>query len=220
MYNKKVGHFSSVQKEYICLCLALDMEIPEIVENFQTLFPEVGFWLDPKTLKYKLARRISDIKRKNTDEIAVCRQKAKDSTQYALQANPMSHAAVRLRKLHEMYYKTPFKEIVGMGEDLEGNEFPVYKYNAMEIMKILKAILKEAEGAVLRYVSIDKNGKETEISAQEYSVKKQENDRRWDAMILHLIEGGTLEEFWSKEAQRGEAPPDGVKVTAVVTLIS
>ena len=215
MYDKKVGHFSSVQKEYICLCLALDMEIPEIVENFRMLFPEVGFWLAPKALKYKLARRISDIKRKNTDDIAVCRQKAKASTKYALQANPMAHAVVRLRKLQQMYDATPLRELVRMEKDLDGSEFPVYKNNAMELMKIAKTIFEGAQGIPFRYVRVDKNGKETEISAQEYSAASQEAERRRYALMLHLDEGGSIDDF-----EGDEVPTDVLLQIPLITLVS
>lgn len=165
---RKLGHFKGYQKEYICLCLALDMSIPKIVKNFQTMFPGFGIWLAPKVLRYRLARRISDIKRKNVEEIEACRQRAKEDVQYALKANPMAHLAVRLYKLQEMWDETPFRELVRIQKDPDGKEYPIYKYNMRERLKILKAFEKELEGVSFRYVRVDKKGNETEITAQEY----------------------------------------------------
>ena len=168
MKNKKLGHFSKDQTEYICLCLALDLPIPKIVDNFQTICPEFGDWLPPKDLKYKLARRISDIKRKKTDQIEVCRQKAERSESYRMLIHPMSHVEVRIRKLEEMYFNLPSREKVGEFVTSDGERIPRYKYNIKEKVKILLEIQREIRSHPFIYEVTDEDGNKTEYTREQF----------------------------------------------------
>ena len=171
--KNKIRHFSTEQKEYIWLCLALDLEIQEIVTFFQIMFPRFGQGLVPDELRYKLARRISDIKRKNVDDIAMCRQKANDCVEYACKAIPISHRSVRLRYLQEIWDDTPMKSLVRVSKDSDGKKIEVYKSNVRLLLSILKELRKEVGAG--RYVSVDADGSEIEISQEEAYLQMRES---------------------------------------------
>lgn len=167
------------------------------------MFPDFGFGLAPKVLRYKLARRISDIKRKNADDIEICRQKAKVSVQYTLQANPMAHLPVRLRAQQQLWDKTPFKELVRINKGSDGKEYPVYEYNVRERIKILKAFERELGGVDGVFMRVDKNGNKTEISAEEaYAEIRQAQIEALDVDRLMSIDAdGNVYEVASGECE-------------------
>lgn len=103
MATVKLGHFSPVQKGYIIACLANKLCIKEILRNFGQVFPEFGSELDTDVLAYKLARRISDIKRKNADDIEAYRDTAKTSLAHQIAHIPLTYIQVRQRHLQELY---------------------------------------------------------------------------------------------------------------------
>ena len=61
----KIRHLRPNEKAYVVDCLAHDLKVKETVANFKERFPDFGRAVDPDTRNHILAKRISDIKRKN-----------------------------------------------------------------------------------------------------------------------------------------------------------
>ena len=143
MENVKLGHFSEYQKTFVIACVANDLEIKESIKCFQDVFPDFGTELDKKTLEHKLARRISDIKRKNVPEIEAYRELAKHSDLHQVACIPIAYTEVRQQELQNMYDALPDESLKSVQRDKSGKEYRVYESNAPSRLAILKSLRKE-----------------------------------------------------------------------------
>ena len=117
----KLGHFSKHQKIYVIACVANRLRIKETVQFFQDVFPDFGAGLDRDVLEYKLARRVSDIKRKNSDEIEKYREVANRSVVHTIAHIPIAYREVRLRYLQKIYADVDFQEVHGENTVLQSS---------------------------------------------------------------------------------------------------
>ena len=104
----KIRHLRPNEKAYVVDCLAHDLKVKETVANFKERFPDFGRAVDPDTRNHILAKRISDIKRKNRDEIESCRLNSPNSVTHI----PKVHPEVRLRYLKRTLVRNA-KYVVG-----------------------------------------------------------------------------------------------------------
>ena len=130
----KIRHLRPDEKDYVVDCLAHDLEVKETVANFKEMFPDFGRAVDPDTRNHILAKRISDIKRKNRDEIESCRLNSPNSGTHI----PMEHPVVRLRYLQRLLFQTPNMSLARIGVDADGNSYEVYRSHVGERLAILK----------------------------------------------------------------------------------
>ena len=130
----KIRHLRPKEKAYVVDCLAHDLKVKETVANFKERFPDFGRAVDPDTRNHILAKRISDIKRKNADEVESNRLKASNPVTH----NPLAHREVRLRYLKRIWDETPNKSLARIGVDADGNSYEVYRTYEAERQKIIK----------------------------------------------------------------------------------
>lgn len=103
MATVKLRHFDKYQKMYLIVCIVKGLSTKKIVSNFQQVFPDFGAELDKKTLANKLSRRISDIKRKNADEIQAYSCVFGKYTLFCIPADiPLMYTEVRQRVFQEL----------------------------------------------------------------------------------------------------------------------
>ena len=149
METVKLGHFDEYQKTYVIACIATEQSIKASIKNFQEVFPDFGAGLDKNTLEYKLARRISDIKRKNALEIEAYREFALHSELHQVAYIPIIYAEVRQHYLQRMFDETPDRSLKGVSKDENGKETRIYKSHTLEKLLILRKIRKEQKSSVL-----------------------------------------------------------------------
>ena len=137
----KIRHLRPNEKAYVVDCLAHDLKVKETVANFKERFPDFGRAVDPDTRNHILAKRISDIKRKNRDEIESCRLNSPNSVTH----NPKVHREVRLRYLKRLWDETPNMSLDRIGVDADGNSYEVYRSHVGERLKILKMARLEVD---------------------------------------------------------------------------
>lgn len=113
------------------------------------VFPSFGAGLDRKVLEYKLARRISDIKRKNADKIEAYRILAMHSELHKVADIPLIYAEVRQHYLQQMYDKMPERSLKGVHKDKSGEETRIYESHTSEKLSILREMRKEEKNPVL-----------------------------------------------------------------------
>ena len=111
METVKLRHFSEYQKTYLIACIANGLSIKESVGYFQDVFPQCGAGRDQRVLDYKVARRISDIKRKSSDEIEAYREVSKHSEIYKIAHLPMIYAEVREHYFQRLFDALPADEV-------------------------------------------------------------------------------------------------------------
>ena len=137
----KIRHLRPNEKAYVVDCLAHDLKVKETVANFKERFPDFGRAVDPDTRNHILAKRISDIKRKNRDEIESCRLNSPNSVTHI----PKVHPVVRLRYLQRLLFQTPNMSLDRIGVDADGNSYEVYRSHVGERLKILKMARLEVD---------------------------------------------------------------------------
>ena len=137
----KIRHLRPNEKAYVVDCLAHDLKVKETVANFKERFPDFGRAVDPDTRNHILAKRISDIKRKNRDEIESCRLNSPNSVTHI----PKGHPVVRLRYLQRLLFQTPNMSLARIGVDADGNSYEVYRSHVGERLKILKMARLEVD---------------------------------------------------------------------------
>ena len=137
----KIRHLCPNEKAYVVDCLAHDLKVKETVANFKERFPDFGRAVDPDTRNHILAKRISDIKRKNRDEIESCRLNSPNSVTHI----PKGHPVVRLRYLQRLLFQTPNMSLARIGVDADGNSYEVYRSHVGERLKILKMARLEVD---------------------------------------------------------------------------
>ena len=135
----KIRHLRPNEKAYVVDCLAHDLKVKETVANFKERFPDFGRAVDPDTRNHILAKRISDIKRKNRDEIESCRLNSPNSVTHI----PIVYPEVRLRYLKRIWDETPEKSLVRIDVDADGNNCEIYRTLVDERLAILKGALLE-----------------------------------------------------------------------------
>ena len=135
----KIRHLRPNEKAYVVDCLAHDLKVKETVANFKERFPDFGRAVDPDTRNHILAKRISDIKRKNRDEIEACCLNFPDSVTHI----PIVYPEVRLRYLKRIWDETPEKSLVRIDVDADGNNCEIYRTLVDERLAILKGALLE-----------------------------------------------------------------------------